>query len=137
MARALRVPVSAVAERRGFARSDAPQCVFSARGAVVSVAVSGAPQAYAVLMRGAEEQAQIFGAKRFVPAPQEIFGEGVGSYWFPAAHQVMATEGVNLVTTTVVRWPGVPRARLKRAAGAITRPYLGPPSRKTLRGPAP
>ena len=56
--------VGAVAMRRGHDNSGAADCRFAAGRLVVSVSVSGAPDAYAVMMRGAEEEAQIFGAKR-------------------------------------------------------------------------
>jgi hypothetical protein len=126
-----------VRERRGHARSDAPQCTFAARRLVLSVSVSGAPQAYAVMERGAEEQAQLFGAKRFTPAPQEVLGEGVDAYWFPGEHLLMTTEGINLITATIERWPGVARRRWKRLAAAAARPYLGRRSRRAPRGPGP
>jgi hypothetical protein len=137
VARGVGVSPTAVRERRGIARSAAPECIFRARSLVLSVAVSGAPQAYAVLERGAEEQAQIFGAKRFTPAPQLILKLGVDAYWFPAEHLVMSTEGVNLITATVVSWPGVSHRRWKHLAAAAARPYLGRVSRKYLRGPSP
>ncbi|MGH2908248.1 MAG: hypothetical protein ACRDK8_02990 [Solirubrobacteraceae bacterium] len=131
------VAPEAVGERRERARSGAAECVFSAGRMVVSVSVSGAPDAYAVLERQAEEQAQIFGAKRFTPAPQLITGLGADAYWFPAQHQVVTTEGVNLVTATIVRWPHTPRSRHRALAVALSRPYLGRVSKKFLRGPAP
>ena len=137
MARFLGVAPTRVRTRRAVARSGAPECVFSVRSLVVSVAVDGAPQAYAVMERGAEEQAQIFGAKRLTPAPQLILGEGAGAYWFPAEHLVMTTEGVNLITATVLRWPGVAHRRWKRLCAAAARPYLGRVAHKLLRGPAP
>jgi hypothetical protein len=111
--------------------------VFGAGRVVASVSVSGAPDAYAVMERGAIEQAQIFGGTRFTAAPQLILGEGVGAYWFPPEHLVMATEGVNLVTATIVRWPHTPRSRHRALAVALSRPYLGRVSKKFLRGPAP
>lgn len=111
--------------------------MFTAGRLVASVSVSGAPDAYAVMERGAEEQAQIFGGKRFTPAPQLVTGEGVGAYWFPAEHLVMSTEGVNLITATVVRWPHTPVRRRRALAAALARPHLGKASKKCLRGPAP
>ena len=126
-----------VKERRTQARSGASECVFSAGDVVASVSVSGAPEAYAVLERQAEEQAQIFGPKRFTPAPQLILHLGVDAYWFPAQHQVMTTEGVNLITATIVRWPHTRVARRRALGAALARPYLGRIDRKLLRGPAP
>ena len=131
------VGAEAVKETRAHARSGAAECVFKAGRVVASVSVSGAPDAYAVMERGAEEQAQIFGAKRFTPAPQLILGEGVAAFWFPAEHLVMTTEGVNLITATIVRWPRTPARRRRALAAALARPYLGKVSKKFLRGPAP
>ena len=125
VARGIGVGARSVSTRRATARSDAPECLFRASGAVVSVAVSGAPDAYAVLERGAEEQAQLFGPKRFTPAPQRIAGEGVDAYWFPAEHLVMTTDGVNLITATIARLPAGDRRRAERLAAAAARPYLG------------
>ena len=120
-----------------MARSGAAECVFSAGRVVASVSVSGAPEAYAVLERQAEEQAQIFGAKRFTPAPQLILHLGVDAYWFPAQHQVMTTEGVNLIAATIVRWPHTHVARRRALGTALARPYLGKIVKSLLRGPAP
>lgn len=131
------VAARAVKERRTQARSGAAECVFSAARVVASVSVNGAPDAYAVMERGAIEQAQIFGGKRFTPAPQLILGEGVAAYWFPAEHLVMTTEGVNLITATILRWPHTPVRRHRALAAALARPYLGKVSKKFLRGPAP
>ncbi|HEY3774276.1 MAG TPA: hypothetical protein VGL69_14850 [Solirubrobacteraceae bacterium] len=124
-------------ERRTHARSGASECVFSAGHVVASVSVSGAPEAYAVLERQAEEQAQIFGAKRFTPAPQLISGLGVDAYWFPAQHQVMTTEGVNLIAATIVHWPHTHVARRRALGTALARRYVGKIVKKLLRGPAP
>ena len=127
----------AVRERRTIARSGAAECVFSAGRVVASLSVSGAPEAYAVLERQAEEQAQIFGGKRFTPAPQLITGLGVDAYWFPAQQQVMTTEGVNLITATIVHWRHTRVARRRTLGTALARPYLGRIDKALLRGPAP
>ncbi|HEX4010786.1 MAG TPA: hypothetical protein VHX62_12285, partial [Solirubrobacteraceae bacterium] len=131
------VAAGSVKERRTHARSGASECVFSAGHVVASVSVSGAPEAYAVLERQAEEQAQIFGAKRFTPAPQLISGLGVDAYWFPAQHQVMTTEGVNLIAATIVHWPHTHVARRRALGTALARRYVGKIVKKLLRGPAP
>jgi hypothetical protein len=136
-ARKLGVAVETVRERRTVERSGAAGCVFSAGPVVASVSVSGAPDAYAVLERQAVEQAQIFGAKRFTPAPQLITGLGADAYWFPAQHQVMTTEGVNLISVTLMRWPHTRVARRRALGEALARPYLGKIDKKLLRGPAP
>ena len=131
------VSPGSVRERRTVARSGAAECVFSARRVVVSVSVSGAPDAYAVLERQAIEQAQIFGAKRFTPAPVLITGLGADAYWFPAQQQVMTTDGLNLIAVTIAHWPHA-RTRRRRVLGtSLARPYLGRTDKKLLRGPAP
>ena len=129
--------VGSVAMRRGHDNSGAANCRFAAGRLVVSVSVSGAPDAYAVMMRGAEEEAQIFGAKRLVPAPQYIAHEGLGAYWFPREHHLETTDAVNLIIATVVAWPGVPRRRWKRLGEAVARPYLGRLRHDLAREPAP
>jgi hypothetical protein len=126
-----------VGMRRGHDNSGAANCRFGAGRLVVSVSVSGAPQPYAVMERQAEEEAQIFGAKRLVPAPQYIAHEGIDAYWFPRERYVETTDAVNLITATIVRWPGVPRRRWKRLAEAVARPYLGRLRPDLARGPAP
>src|SRR5579875_3673289 len=115
-ARKVGVAVGAVRERRAVARSGAAECVFRAGRVVASVSLSGAPDAYAVMERQAIEQAQIFGGKRFTPAPVLITGLGADAYWFPAQQQVMTTDGVNLIAATIVRWPHTRVAR-RRALG--------------------
>jgi hypothetical protein len=136
-AKGVGVATGAVKEKKTHARSGASECVFSAGRVVASVSVSGAPEAYAVMERGAEEQAQLFGSKRLTPAPQLILGEGVAAYWFPAERLVMTTEGINLITATIVRWPDTPARRHRALAAAMARPYLGKVDKKLLRGPAP
>jgi hypothetical protein len=136
-AKGVGVAAASVKERQTHARSGASECVFSAGHVVASVSVSGAPEAYAVLERQAEEQAQIFGAKRFTPAPQLILHLGVDAYWFPAQQQVMTTEGVNLIAATIVHWPHTRAARRRALGTALARPYVGKTDEKLLRGPAP
>ncbi len=136
-AKVVGVSPGAVKQRRTHARSGAAVCVFSAGRVVASVSVSGAPDAFAVMERQAEEQAQIFGAKRFTPAPQLILGLGADAYWFPAQHQVMTTEGINLIAATIVHWPHARVARRRALGTALDRPYLGKIDKKLLRGPAP
>jgi hypothetical protein len=126
-----------VGMRRGHDNSGAANCRFAAGRLVVSVSVSGAPQPYAVMERQAEEEAQIFGGERLVPAPQYIAHEGIDAYWFPRERYVETTDAVNLITATIVRWPGVSRRRWERLAEAVARPYLGRLRPDLARGPSP
>jgi hypothetical protein len=127
---------SAVRTRHGVANSGAPECIFRAGSLIVSVSVDWTPQAYAVMERQAIEDAQYWGGKRLTPVPQFIKGEGAGAYWFPGINELMTTDGVDLITATLVRWPHVRYARWARLGTAVTRPYLGRTA-ATLRGPAP
>jgi hypothetical protein len=126
-----------VGMRRGHDNSGAANCRFAAGPLVVSVSVSGAPDPYAVLERQAEEEAQIFGGKRLVPAPQYVAHEGISAYWYPREQYFKTTDAVNLVTATIVRWPGVSRRRWERLAEAVARPYLGRLRPGLARGPSP
>jgi hypothetical protein len=130
-------PAAKVGMRRGHDNSGAANCRFTAGPLVVSVSVDGAPDAFAVLERQAEEEAQIFVGKRLVPAPQYIAHEGIAAFWFPREQYLKTTDAVNLITATIVRWPGVPRRRWERLAEAVARRYLGRLRRDLARGPAP
>ena len=141
VARFLGVGVGAVAMRRTRDNAGAAECVFATRARgrplVVSVAVDGAPQAYAVMERAAEEGAQLFTAKRLSPAPQVVSHLGIGAFWFPGVQHLETTDAVNLITATIVRWPGVDDARRRALAAAAARPHLGPSQPKLARGPVP
>jgi hypothetical protein len=101
------------------------------------VSVSSEPQPYAVLERQAEEAAQIFGSHRFEPAPQQIAHLGLDAQWFPEEDQLLTTDGVHLITSTIVSWPGVARSLWKALAAAAARPYLGRLRPDLARGPSP
>jgi hypothetical protein len=132
----LGVRAGSLATRRTSANTDAPECVFTARAhgtrIVLSVSVSGAPQPYAVLDRAAVEQSQLWGASRFTAAPQLVTHLGL-----PAQEHVMTTDAVNLITATIMHWPGSHERDRRRLAVAAARPYLGPLRPKLARGPAP
>lgn len=104
---------------------------------MLSVSVNGGPQPFAVIERQDVETSQYWGVKRWTPAPQPVAREGAEAFWFPGTDQLLTTEGTNLVTATVIRWPRVPRRRWRRAAAAAARPYLGRVDKKLLRGPVP
>lgn len=119
--------------------SNQPECFFSvpARRLAMWVSVSSEPQPYAVLERAAQEEAQMFTATRTTPVPQFIAHLGLDAYWFPEEEHVLATDAVRLITSTIVRWPRVPKRRWKALAAAAARPYLGRSQPKLARGPAP
>jgi len=137
VARDAGVAPSAVRMRRAEASTAAPECIFHAGALVLSVSVSGAPQPFAVIDRQDVETSQYWGEKRWTPAPQPVWHEGAEAFWFPGTDQLLTTEGINLVTATLVRWPHVGRRRRRDACAAAARPYLGRIDKALLRGPAP
>ena len=79
-------------------------------------------QPYFILSRTAEEAAQVFVPTRTVAPPQTI-NMGIGANWFPAREQLMATDGLKLITTTVT-WKGVTQKHRLALAKAFTKPYI-------------
>lgn len=79
-------------------------------------------QPYFILERTAEEAAQVFVPTRTVPPPVTI-NMGLGANWFPSREQLMATDGLKLITTTVT-WHGVTQKRRLALATAFTQPYI-------------
>jgi hypothetical protein len=80
-------------------------------------------QPYFILDRTAEEAAQVFVPTRMVAPPVVSTAIGLLTVWFPAREQLMATDGLKLITTTV-RWKGVTQKHRLALAGAFTRPYI-------------
>jgi hypothetical protein len=106
-----------------------PQCSFRARlpgggRFKLTVNVDTSPQPYMVLSRTIVERQQVFSPTRLVPAPIAVTGLGLLASWFPDDKQLMSTDGVRLVTTTVL-WSRAGRAREIRLAKRISRLYLG------------
>ncbi len=79
-------------------------------------------QPYFILERTAEEAAQVFVPTRTVAPPVSI-NMGLGADWFPAREQLMATDGLKLITTTVT-WKGVTQKHRLALAKAFTKPYI-------------
>ena len=136
-----KVQTGKLSTRRARANTGAAECVFASRTSghrlEVTVAVSGAPQPFAVMERGAEEEAQYWGERRLQPAPQSVFHLGIGAFWFPAEQHLETTDAVNLITVTIVRWAGASQHQRRVLATAAARPYLGPLQPKLARGPSP
>jgi hypothetical protein len=111
-----------------------PQCDLVARtgGGVVKVdvIVDSGPQPFPRLERTVEEAAQVFGGPRLVAAPEHVPRLGLDGDWFPARDAVMSSDGVRLITTTVVDWKGGSQGRQETLAVAVTRPFLGPLRKK-------
>jgi hypothetical protein len=72
----------------------------------------------------------VFGGPRLVAAPEHVPGLGLDGDWFPARDAVMSSDGVRLITTTVVDWKGASQAGQRTLAVAVTRPFLGPLRKK-------
>ena len=79
-------------------------------------------QAFFILDRTEEEAQQVFVPTRQVAPPQAVT-MGLGADWFPAREQLMATDGLKLITTTVT-WNKVSQRRRLALAKAFTRPYI-------------
>jgi hypothetical protein len=79
-------------------------------------------QPYFILERTAEEASQLFVPTRTVAPPQAI-NMGLAADWFPAREQLMATDGLKLITTTV-SWVGVAQKHRLALAEAFTKPYI-------------
>jgi len=135
------VSASEVSVRVTTANSGSPECDFTAQpggqGKVkLSVEVNTAPQPYAFLERSAVEASQMFGPVRLAPPPQDITGLGLDADWFPEEQHLMTTDGVRLITATVV-WPSVRQSLRRALAEVAARPYLGRLRPDLARGPAP
>ncbi len=80
-------------------------------------------QPYFILDRTAEEAAQVFVPTRMVAPPVAINHIGLEAVWFPAREQLMATDGLKLITTTVT-WKGVTQKHRLAVAEAFIKPYI-------------
>jgi hypothetical protein len=128
LTRTLRVRSSQVVTVPGIGNDGMPQCSFKARlpsggRFAVTINVDRSPQPYMVLSRTIVERQQVFSPTRLVPAPVSVLGLGLLASWFPPS-QLMSTDGVRLVTTTVL-WRGASQGQERRLAVRISRPYLG------------
>ena len=117
-----------VSEVASTGNNGMPQCSFKAHLSSggrfqVTVNVDTSPQPYAVLSRTIVEKQQVFSPTRLVPAPIAVLHLGLLASWFPDNRQLMSTDGVRLVTTTVV-WPRVKQGPEVSLATRISRLYL-------------
>jgi hypothetical protein len=129
VARALALHADEITPVPGTGNNAEPQCSFKAnlpggRQFVLTVNVDPSPQPFTVLSRTIEEGQQVFGPRRLVPAPVAVLHLGLLASWFPNSSHLMSTDGVRLVTTTVI-WSGARQAREIRLATQISRLYLG------------
>ncbi len=128
MASFLNVAPGTIALAASTGNNAMPQCSFTVhppgkkRVQLTANDYTGA-QPYFVLERTAIEASQQFGTARLLAAPQGVLGLGLEADWFPATTQLMATDGIRLITATV-NWRGTTQARRQALAEAVTRAYL-------------
>lgn len=128
MARFLKVAPQSVILAASTGNNAMPQCSFSTRAAgrqrvEVTANDDTGPQPYFVLERTAIEASQQFTPGRLVAAPQAVTRLGLEADWFPAEQQLMATDGIRLITVSV-NWRATTQVRKRTLAEALTRPYL-------------
>lgn len=128
MAQRFSIQAQTITLSKSIANSGYPQCSFTAHIAgdkrvVANVNYYDGPQPYFVLERTEVEASQPFTQTRLSPPPQAIIGLGLEADWFPAEQQMMATDGIRLITTSVV-WRGSTERQRKALAEAMTRPYM-------------
>jgi hypothetical protein len=107
-----------------------PFCRFTVRAGhgplALGVEVDNSPQPYQVLERRADEENQNFAFVKHFKHPQPITHLGLDAWWFPREQQAQTTDGRNLITVTIFRWPGHGNAPRKELSAEVARPYLGP-----------
>jgi hypothetical protein len=96
----------------------------------VDVIVDSGSQPFPRLERTVEEASQSFVGSRPVGAPEHVPRLGLDGDWFPERDAVMSSDGVRLITATVVDWKGASQGRQETLAVAVTRPFLGPLHKK-------
>jgi hypothetical protein len=131
MARFLAVAAGRIALTASIGSNSMPQCSFSLRVAgearvQATANVDSGPQPYFVLERAAIEAAQMFTVSRMIAAPQAVTGLGIEADWFPAETQLMATDGIWLITVSVT-WHRGARGRRRALAEVLARTYLRRP----------
>jgi hypothetical protein len=114
--RAARVRVAA-----GTGNNGSPQCVYRAGAVSVTVNVDNGAQPYFRLERAGVELSQQFSSGHTALEVDHVLGLGLDAFWIPAEHEVITTDGTNLLTVTV----SGPRAAQQRIAVAAARAHLG------------
>jgi hypothetical protein len=126
MASFLGVQAQKIATIQSKGTTGNPQCSYSTTAGPNRVKLLAddytGSQPYFILERTAEEAAQVFVPTRTVPPPQSI-NLGIGADWFPAREQLMATDGLKLITTTVT-WKGATQKHRLALAKVFTKPYI-------------
>jgi hypothetical protein len=128
LANALRISPSAVTARPFTPPSGVAACRFAARGLDIVATLDSAPQVYYRFERTTVEYAQnvVWGHLGVGAELVDIPHIGLDADWIPPHHELITTDGVRLITVTVVSVR--PRSKPSRTvAAAIARTYLGPP----------
>ncbi len=130
----LAITPGSIAASPSMGTNGMPQCTFSAEVAprvrMQTVAnVDNGPQPYFRLERTEVEASQVFTPTRLTPAPESISALGLEADWFPAYPQLMATDGIRLITVSV-DWRTASQNRERTLAEAIARTYLRTPHGK-------
>jgi hypothetical protein len=126
MASFLGIPPQHITSAENTGTTGNPECTYTTGTGRHKIKVLAddytGNQPYFILSRTAEEAAQVFVPTRTVAPPQSI-NMGIGANWFPAREQLMATDGLKLITTTVT-WNGVTQKHRLALAKAFTKPYI-------------
>jgi hypothetical protein len=132
VARRLGVKAGSVTFASSVGDNDMPQCGFATRVGGMRITalvnVDDGAQAYFRLMRTVVEDSQSFVGARVVNPPQQVAGLGPYASWLPGPDELMATNGILLVTVTVT-WPRARTGSQVALAKAAILPYLAGPSR--------
>ncbi len=127
MAGFLRVEAQQITTAEKTGTTGNPECTYATGTGHREIKVLAddytGSQPYFILDRTAEEAAQVFVPTRMVAPPLAINHIGLEAFWFPARKQLMATDGLKLVTTTVT-WKGVTQKHRLALAEAFTKPYI-------------
>jgi hypothetical protein len=132
VARNLGVRGGSVTLASSVGNNDMPQCAFTAHVGATRVTalvnVDDGAQAYYRLMRTIVEDSQSFVGARVANPPQQVAGLGPYASWLPGPDELMATNGILLLSVTVT-WPHARQGPQVALAKAVIRPYLVGPSR--------
>ena len=119
----------AIAQHAFTPPSGSKACRFSAAGSrplSVTVTIDSAPQAHFRLDKEVVEYGQtiIWSGQGSRPYPQYLAHLAMEADWLPVPRELLATDGVRIVSVTVARWPGASPASAERAAEKVVRLYL-------------
>jgi hypothetical protein len=117
----LGVRAGAVKTSAGVGNNGSPQCAYRVGAVTVTVNVDNGAQAYFRLERAGVELSQQFSSGHTALEVDHLPGLGLDAFWIPAEHEVLTTDGTNLLTATVA----APLGRAERLGEAAARAHLG------------